>query len=72
MSTEPFIGEIKILGFSWSPMGYQPCNGQLIPIAQYTALFSLIGTFYGGNGQTTFALPNLQGVKAMKLEIMAK
>jgi microcystin-dependent protein len=61
MSTEPFIGEVKIFGFSFSPRGYDYCNGQLYSIAEYTALFSLIGTTYGGNGQTTFALPDLQG-----------
>lgn len=61
MSTEPFIGEIKIFGFNFPPLGYMACQGQLISIAQNTALFSLIGTYYGGNGQTTFALPDLQG-----------
>jgi microcystin-dependent protein len=61
MSTEPFIGEIKIFGFNFSPISYDFCNGQTYSIAQYTALFSLIGTTYGGNGQTTFNLPNLQG-----------
>jgi microcystin-dependent protein len=61
MSTEPFIGEIKIFGFNFAPRGYQTCQGQILSIAQNTALFSLIGTTYGGNGQTTFALPNLQG-----------
>lgn len=61
MSTEPFIGEIKIFGFNFSPVGYDYCNGQTYSIAQNTALFSLVGTTYGGNGQTTFNLPNLQG-----------
>ncbi|MEO8239837.1 MAG: tail fiber protein [Flavobacterium sp.] len=61
MSTEPFIGEIKILGFNFAPMGYMTCQGQLLSIAQNTALFSLIGTYYGGDGQVTFGLPNLQG-----------
>ena len=61
MSTEPFIGEVKIFGFAFSPIGYDYCRGQLYSIAEYTALFSLIGTTYGGNGQTTFALPDLQG-----------
>ena len=61
MSTEPFIGEIKILGFNFAPRGYQTCNGQILSIASNTALFSLLGTYYGGNGQTTFALPDLQG-----------
>lgn len=61
MSTEPFIGEIKIFGFYFPPRGYMTCQGQILSIAQNTALFSLIGTTYGGNGQTTFALPDLQG-----------
>lgn len=61
MSTEPFIGEIKIFGFNFAPKGYMLCAGQILSIAQYTALFSLIGTTYGGNGQTTFAIPDLQG-----------
>lgn len=61
MSTEPFIGEIKIFAFNFAPRGYATCQGQLMGIAQNTALFSLIGTYYGGNGQTTFGLPNLQG-----------
>lgn len=56
----PFVAEIKMFGGNFAPRGYSFCNGQLIPIAQNTALFSLIGTFYGGNGQTTFALPNMQ------------
>jgi len=61
MSTEPFIGEVKLLGFYFAPMGYMTCQGQIISIAQNTALFSLLGTTYGGDGQTTFALPDLQG-----------
>lgn len=61
MSTEPFIGEVKIFGFNFAPRGYATCQGQIMSIAQNTALFSLLGTTYGGNGQTTFGLPNLQG-----------
>jgi microcystin-dependent protein len=61
MSTEPFIGEIKIFGFNFAPRSYATCQGQILSIAQNTALFSLLGTMYGGNGQTTFALPDLQG-----------
>ena len=57
----PFLGEIKIVGFNFAPKGWAFCNGQLLPINQNTALFSLLGTYYGGDGQTTFALPNLQG-----------
>jgi microcystin-dependent protein len=58
--SEPFIGEIRIFGFNFAPRGWALCNGQILSIAQNTALFSLLGTTYGGNGQTTFALPNLQ------------
>lgn len=61
MSTEPFIGEIKLLGFYFAPVGYQTCQGQLMSISQNTALFSLLGTYFGGDGQVTFALPDLQG-----------
>jgi microcystin-dependent protein len=56
-----YIGEIKLFGFNFAPFGWAMCNGQLLPIAQNTALFSLLGTFYGGDGKSTFALPNLQG-----------
>lgn len=62
---EPFIGEIRMFGGNFAPRGWAFCNGQLLSIAQNTALFSLLGTTYGGNGQTTFALPNLQGRYAM-------
>lgn len=57
----PFIGEIKIISWNFAPRGWAFCNGQFLPINQNQALFSLLGTMYGGNGQTTFALPNLQG-----------
>lgn len=59
--SEPFIGQIIQGGWNFAPRGYAFCNGQLISIAQNTALFSLLGTNYGGNGTTTFALPDLQG-----------
>jgi len=59
--TEPFLGEIKMVGFNFAPRGYALCNGQILSISQNTALFSLLGTTYGGNGQTTFALPDLRG-----------
>src|SRR5262245_53022514 len=59
--SEPFLGEIRTFGFNFAPTGWAMCNGQLLAIAQNTALFSLLGTQFGGNGQTTFALPNLQG-----------
>ncbi|MBB6099989.1 microcystin-dependent protein [Deinobacterium chartae] len=58
---EPFISEIRIFTFNFAPKGWATCNGQLLPINQNQALFSLLGTAYGGNGQTNFALPNLQG-----------
>ena len=58
--SEPFLGMISIFGFNFAPRGWAMCNGQILAIAQNTALFSLLGTTYGGNGQTTFALPNLQ------------
>jgi len=59
--SEPFLSEIKIMSFGFAPKGWALCNGQLLPINQNQALFALLGTTYGGNGQTTFALPNLQG-----------
>jgi microcystin-dependent protein len=59
--SEPFLGEVRIFGGNFAPRGWAFCNGQLLSIAQNTALFSLLGTTYGGDGQTTFALPNLQG-----------
>lgn len=59
--SEPFVAEIKIFAGNFAPRGYAFCDGQLLPIAQNTALFSLIGTIYGGDGRTTTALPNLQG-----------
>jgi microcystin-dependent protein len=59
--SEPFLSEIKIVAFNFPPKGWALCNGQFLPINQNQALFSLLGTTYGGNGQTTFALPNLRG-----------
>lgn len=58
---DPFLAEIRIMSFGVVPKGWAMCNGQFLPINQNQALFSLLGTTYGGNGQTTFALPNLQG-----------
>lgn len=58
----PFLSEIKIMSFNFAPQGWAQCNGQLLPINQNQALFSLLGTMYGGNGQTNFALPDLRGV----------
>lgn len=60
MSTEPYIGTIMLFAGNFAPLGWAQCDGQLLPIAQYNALFSLIGTTYGGDGQTTFALPDLR------------
>lgn len=57
--TTPYIGEIQLFGFDFAPSGWALCNGAVLPIAQNTALFSLLGTQFGGNGQTTFQLPNL-------------
>jgi microcystin-dependent protein len=62
---DPFLSEIKIFSFNYVPRGWALCNGQLLPINQNQALFSLLGTTYGGNGQTTFALPDLRGRAAM-------
>ncbi|WP_255988623.1 phage tail protein [Chitinolyticbacter albus] len=58
---EPFLGEIKMVGFNFAPRGYAQCAGQQMSIAQNSALFSLLGTMYGGNGQTTFGLPDYRG-----------
>lgn len=59
--SEPFLGQITLTGFDFAPKGYAACNGQLLPINQNQALFSLLGTRFGGNGTTTFALPDLRG-----------
>jgi microcystin-dependent protein len=59
--SSPFLGEIKIVSFNFAPKGWALCNGQLLPINQNQALFALLGTTYGGNGQTNFALPDLRG-----------
>ena len=58
---EPFLGQIQAFGFNFPPRGWTFCNGQLLPISQNTALFSLLGTTFGGDGRTTFALPDLRG-----------
>src|SRR2546422_2418654 len=63
--SSPFVAEIRMFGCNFAPKGWAFCNGQLLPISQNTALFSLLGTTYGGNGQTTFALPNIQGSAPM-------
>jgi microcystin-dependent protein len=59
--TAPFLGEIRMFGCNFAPRGWASCSGQVMSIQQNTALFSLLGTYYGGNGQTNFALPDLQG-----------
>ncbi len=59
--SDPFVAEIGIAGFHFAPRGWALCDGQLLPISQNTALFSLLGTTYGGDGKSTFALPDLQG-----------
>ncbi|HAV35431.1 MAG TPA: phage tail protein [Massilia sp.] len=58
--SDPFLAEIRIFATDWAPQGWAQCNGQLMPVVQNTALFSLLGTMYGGDGKTNFALPNLQ------------
>lgn len=62
---DPFVAEIRIFPFNFAPTGWAFCNGQLLPISQNTALFSLLGTTYGGDGKSTFALPDLQGSAPM-------
>jgi microcystin-dependent protein len=63
--TDQFVGEIRIFAGNFAPTGWATCDGQLMPISQNTALFSLLGTFYGGDGKSTFALPNLEGSAPM-------
>lgn len=63
--SDPYIGEIRMFAGSFAPRGWALCNGQELPISANTALFSILGTQYGGNGRTTFALPNLQGASPM-------
>ena len=58
---DPFVAEIRIFPFNFPPKGWAWCDGQLLPLSQNTALFSLLGTMYGGNGKSNFALPDLQG-----------
>src|SRR5687767_15435882 len=63
---DPFVAEIRMFGFNFAPTGWAQCNGQILPISQNTALFSLLGTYYGGDGKSTFALPDLQGSTAIQ------
>lgn len=62
---DPFVGEIRVFGFNFAPRGWAACDGSLVAIQQNSTLFAVIGTIYGGNGTSTFALPNLQGRAAM-------
>ena len=62
---DPFVAEIRIFPFNFAPKGWAWCNGQILPLSQNTALFSLLGTMYGGDGKSTFALPDLQGSAAL-------
>src|ERR1700748_1317283 len=64
--SDQFVAEIRIFAGNFAPKGWAMCNGQLLPISQNTALFSLLGTTYGGDGKSTFALPNLQGSAPMQ------
>ena len=65
--SEPFLGQIQPFGFNFAPRGWATCDGQILSIAQNTALFSLLGTIYGGDGRTTFALPDLRGRAALHM-----
>jgi microcystin-dependent protein len=64
--SSPFLGEVRAWACNFAPFGWAMCTGQILPISQYTALFSLLGTYYGGNGTTNFALPDLRGRVPMK------
>lgn len=64
--SNPFVAEIRIVGFNFAPRGWAFCDGQLLPLSQNTALFSLLGTMYGGNGKSNFALPDFQGSAPMQ------
>jgi microcystin-dependent protein len=63
--TQPYLGQVQLFGFNFAPTGWALCQGQTLSINQYVALFSVIGTYYGGNGTSTFQLPNLQGAVAI-------
>jgi microcystin-dependent protein len=65
--TDPFVAEIRMFGFNFPPKGWAYCSGQLMPISQNTALFSLLGTMYGGDGKSTFGLPDLEGSGAVSV-----
>jgi microcystin-dependent protein len=63
--TTPYVGQLQLFGFNFAPVGWALCQGQILPISQNPALFSILGTNFGGNGTTTFGLPNLQGIAAV-------
>jgi microcystin-dependent protein len=63
--SQPYLGQVIAVGFNFAPVGWALCQGQALPISEYTALFQLLGTTYGGNGQTNFALPDLRGRAAL-------
>jgi microcystin-dependent protein len=63
--SSPYVGEIRLVGFNFAPAGWMLCQGQLLAISEYSTLFNLIGTYYGGDGQTTFGLPDLRGRAAI-------
>src|SRR5512142_3201019 len=65
--TSPFVAEVRIFPFTFAPKGWAFCDGQILPLSQNTALFSLLGTTYGGDGKSNFALPNMQGNAPMQL-----
>ncbi len=67
--SEPFLAEVKIVGFNFAPRGWAQCDGQILPIAQNQSLFALLGTTYGGDGRTTFALPDLRGRAPLHPEV---
>jgi microcystin-dependent protein len=69
--SQPFIGQIQPMAFNFPPKGWAQCDGQIMNIAQNTALFSLLGTYYGGNGQSTFALPDLRGRVPLHMGVSA-
>lgn len=68
--SDPYVGEIRYVGFNFAPVGWLTCDGSLLSISEYTVLFSLLGTTYGGNGTTTFALPDLRGRVAIHQGIL--
>ena len=70
--SEPFVGEIRMAGFNFAPVNWATCDGQLMPISQNTALFSLLGTMYGGDGKSTFALPDLESADCVQVMTIHK